>query len=134
MCRPSCCKPRSQAPGVAAVALVIGAGIAVHKIGHEVAQIAHEVINVLLLIALGTGAAAAVAVTVWVMTWLTFWWLRRQKAQQRQAGSILGQFRSLRSEQACLACGGSGEVLRANGADHFEPRPCPECQPARLAG
>ena len=95
MCRPSCCKPRSQAPGVAAVALIIGAGIiAVHKISHVLAQIAHEVINVLLLIALGTGAAAAVAVTIWVMTWLTFWWLRRQKAQQRQAGSLPGQFRS----------------------------------------
>ena len=53
MCRPSCCKPRSQAPGVAAVALIIGAGIiAVHKISHVLAQIAHEVINVLLLIAL----------------------------------------------------------------------------------
>ena len=48
MCRPSCCKPRSQAPGIAAVALIIGAGIAVHKISHVLAQIAHDTINVLL--------------------------------------------------------------------------------------
>ena len=36
MGRPSCCKPRSQAPGVAAVALIIGAGLAADKIGPHV--------------------------------------------------------------------------------------------------
>ena len=134
MCRPSCCKPRSQAPGVAAVALIIGAGIAVHKISHVLAQIAHDTINVLLLITLGAGVAAAVAITAWVMSWLVCWWLRRHKAQQDQARSVLSQFRPARTERMCLACGGTGEVLRGNGAGGFEPRACPECQPARLAG
>ena len=134
MCRPSCCKPRSQAPGVAAVALIIVAGIAVHKISHVLAQIAHEVINVLLLIALIAGAVAAVILAAWIMSWLVCWWLRRQKPHQGQAHSIIGQLRLARRERVCLACGGSGQVLRANGTDRFEPRPCPECQPARLAG
>jgi hypothetical protein len=134
MCRPSCCKPRSQAPGVVAVAVVIGAGIVAGKVGHVLARIVHDTINVLLLIALGAGAAAAVAIAAWVMTGLVCWWLRRQKAQQGRVRSIISQFRPARSERVCLACGGAGEVLRGNGAGGFEPRACPECQPARLAG
>ena len=47
MCRPSCCKPRSQAPGVAAIALIIGAGIVAGKIGPHVARIVHVAAEVL---------------------------------------------------------------------------------------
>ncbi len=46
----------------------------------------------------------------------------------------LSQLRPARDERSCLACGGNGEVLRSDGAGRFEPRACPECQPARLAG
>lgn len=137
MCRPSCCKPRSQGTGVTAVAVLIGAGIAVHKIGHTLAQIGHEVINILLLAALATGAAATLALTVWVSAALIRWRLHC-KAQSSRTQPVTRTRRPrlhpVRGSQPCLACGGAGEVLRANDGAGFEPRPCPECQPARLAG
>jgi len=138
MCRPSCCKPRSQAPGIAAVAVIIGAGIAVHKISHILARIAHDIINALLLIALTAGAIAAAAITIWMVTWVVRWWLRHRTAHFRQGHPIQHirtlHLRPVRERQPCLACGGNGQVLRADTAGRFEPRACPECQPARLAG
>ena len=137
MCRPSCCKPRSQAPGVAAVAVVIGAGIiAVHKIGHVLAQIAHDTINALLLIELTIGGIAAAAITIWAITALVRWRLRHRTAQPGQIRPAAARQAASATERAqpCLACGGNAEVLRADDAGRLTPRACPECQPARLAG
>jgi hypothetical protein len=138
MCRPSCCKPRSQAPGVAAVALIIGAGIAAAKIRPEAHRIAHVAGEVLRSLAVITATTVAVAIAAWVLAHLVRWWLRHLNARPGQvppttvtawpaAGSVTDQ-------RPCLACGGHGEVLRANSAGCFELRACPECQPARLAG
>jgi hypothetical protein len=138
MCRPSCCKPHSQTPGVAAVALIIGAGIAVDKIRPEMARIVHIATEVLRILALTTMTIVAVTIAAWASTWLLRWWLRRCEAQSghlRQGSSTgTSHLRPPQGKQSCLACGGKGEVLRANDNGSFEPRACPECQPARLAG
>ena len=135
MCRPSCCdKSRSQAPGIAAIALIIGAGLAADKIGPHMARIVHDTAEVLRIAALTTGIVIAVAIAAWITTQLMRWRLtqRSQLGQVTDAGKL--HVRPVRDERSCLACGGNGEVLRADGAGRFEPRACPECQPARLAG
>ena len=137
--RPSCCnKPQSQAPGVAAVALIVGAGVAIGKIRPEVARIVHITAEVLRILALTTMTIVVIAVAAWVTTRLLRWWFGHRGAQPghlHQANSAgTGRIALVRDKQPCLACGGNGEVLRANRAGGFEPRACPECQPIRLAG
>jgi hypothetical protein len=136
MCRRrSCCQhSRSQAPGVAAVAVIIGAGLAADKIGPHMARIAHDVLDVLRTIALITAVTVAASIAAWATARLVRWWLVRRNAQHRPAHLVASQGRSVQDERSCLACGGNGEVLRANSFGSFEPRACPECQPARLAG
>jgi hypothetical protein len=138
MCRRSCCKPRSQAPGVAAAVLIIGAGVAAGKIGPETRRIAHVAGEVLHSLAVIMATTLAVAIAAWVLAHLVRWWLRHLDARSNRvlpttitAGPAAG---SATDQGPCLACGGHGEVLRANSAGCFEPRACPECQPARLAG
>jgi hypothetical protein len=136
MCRRrSCCQhSRSQAPGVAAVALIIGAGLAADKIGAHVARITHIVTGVVRTIAVMTLMIVAVTTAAWVTGVVVNWWMVHRQARHRPTHSVASQRRSARDERSCLACGGMGEVLRSEGAGHFEPRACPECQPARLAG
>jgi hypothetical protein len=134
MGRPSCCKPRSQTPGVAAVALIIGAGLAADKIGPHVARIAHNVIDVLRTVAVTTLTIVAIVIATWATGVVIRCWLARQKTRDDRKHQVVSQLRPTRNERPCLACGGHGEVLRSDGAGNFEPRACPECQPARLAG
>lgn len=138
MSRPSCCEPRSQAPGVAAVALIIGAGIAADKVRPEAHRLIHIAAEVLRSIAVITAITIAVAITAWVIACVVRWWLGHRDAQP---GNVLQAtvtaWQPVRTDTGrcpCLACGGKGEVLRADGNGTFEPRACPECQPARLPG
>ena len=160
MGRPSCCKPRSQAPGVAAAALIIGAGILAGK-GHQIAAKAlHDVAEVLRIAAITTGAIAAAAITAWIVILLVRWFRRRQAEGQvnakvaRARADIaasparvlddeqgLAQIYAMHGQQApartgspsCVACGGAGGVLRSDATGRFEARACPECRPAWLA-
>jgi hypothetical protein len=137
-CRPDCCKPRGQAPGITAAALVvIGAGIVVHKIGHTLATIAHIAIDVILLAVLTAGVISAVALVTWVAVWLVRWWLGHREARRDQVDQVTRNWmlylRPVRNEPACPACGGNRQVLRSDGCGGFEPRACPECNPVRLA-
>jgi ADP-ribosylglycohydrolase len=161
MGRPSCCKPRSQAPGIAAVALIIGAGILAGK-GRLIAdRVLHDVIEVLRIAAITTAAIAAAAITAWILILLVRWQLRRRQAEDQVTAKVararediaatlarvlddetdLAQIYAMHGQQApastgspsCVACGGAGEVLRSNGDGRFEARACPECRPARLA-
>jgi len=134
MCRPSCCKPRNQAPGVAAAALIIAAGIAAAKIRPEADKIMHDVLEVLRTIAVATMVIVAVTIAAWATGQLVCWWLGRRQTQNSRMHPVASQIRTAQNEASCLACGGNGEVLRAKGNGRFEPRACPECQPARLAG
>ena len=136
MCRRrSCCKhSRSQAPGVAAVVLIIGTGLAADKIGSYVTRIAHVVLGVLRTIAVMTLAIVAVAIAAWATGLVIRWWLARCKMRPGRVHQVANQVKTVPNGRSCLACGGMGEVLRSDEAGHFEPRACPECQPARLAG
>src|SRR5213075_2875286 len=81
MGRPSCCKPRSQAPGIAAVVLIIGAGILAGKGRHVADRVLHDVVEVLRIAAVAVGAVAAAAITVWIVILLVRWRLRRRQAE-----------------------------------------------------
>jgi hypothetical protein len=161
MGRPSCCKPRSQVPGVAAVALIIGAGVAASKIRPEARRIEHDAAEVLRIAAVTTGAIAAAAITAWILILLVRWRLRRRQAEGRVNAKVararadiaaslgrvlddeqgLAQIYAIHGQQApartgspsCVACGGAGEVLRSDGTGRFEARACPECRPTWLA-
>jgi hypothetical protein len=161
MRRPPCCKPRSQAPGIAAVALIIGAGILAGK-GRLIAdRVLHDVIEVLRIAAVTTGAIAAAGIMTWIVILLVRWRLRRRQAEGQvnakvararadMAASLAGilddetglaRMYAIHGQQApaspgspsCVACGGAGEVLRSDGTGRFDARACPECRPARLA-
>ena len=85
MCRPSCCnKPRSQAPGIAAIALIIGAGLGADKIGPHMARIVHDAAEVLRIAALTTGIVIAVAIAAWITPQLMRWRL----TQRSQLGHV----------------------------------------------
>jgi hypothetical protein len=161
MGRPPCCKPRSQAPGIAAVALIIGVGILAGK-GRLIAdRVLHDAVEVLRIAAITTGAIAAAAITAWILILLVRWRLRRRQAEGQVNAKVararadiavslarvlddeqgLAQIYAMHGQQApvrpgspsCVACGGAGEVLRSDGTGRFEARACPECRPARLA-
>jgi hypothetical protein len=164
MRRPSCCRPRSQGPGIAAVALIIGAGILAGKAGKGrliADRVLHDIVQVLRIAAITTGAIAAAAITAWILILLVRWRLRRRQAEGQVNAKVararadiaaslarvlddeqgLAQIYAMHGQQApattgsppCLACGGAGEVLRSDGNGSFELRACPECRPARLA-
>src|SRR5437763_6764746 len=83
MRRPSCCKPRSQAPGIAAVVLIIGAGILAGKGRHVADRLLHDVVEVLRIAAVTAGAIAAAAITVWILILLVRWRFRGGQAEEQ---------------------------------------------------
>src|SRR5437764_11181095 len=110
MCRPSCCKPRSHGPGIAAAVLIIGAGVAAAKIRPEAHRILHDAAEVLRSIAVITAATVAVAIAAWVLGHLVRWWLRHQDAHSGRARPVAvtawppGKLAT--DQHPCLACGG----------------------------
>jgi hypothetical protein len=139
MCRPSCCNNSGgQGAGIAAVAIILGAALIVAKIGPIVAQIARIALEVIRIAALTAGAVLAVAVAAWLTVTTMRWWLghcgaRRQEIVQ-PAGVVAWQQMAAGDGSGCLACGGSGTVLRAIGDGKYQSRACPVCEPAEWAG
>jgi hypothetical protein len=135
MCRPSCCKPSNEGAGVAAVAVIAGAAFAYAKIGPAVARIWHIAVEALTIFTL-TAASAAAAI---VVTWATARIIGGRRAHRQRLphpvppaaepwpGQESGQ-------PGCLACGGTGTVLRAITANDYRADPCPVCEPAEWAG
>jgi hypothetical protein len=141
MCRPSCCdNSGGQGAGIAAVAIILGAALIVAKIGAIVAQIARIALEVIRSAALTAGAVLAVAVAAWLAVSIVRWWLR-QRGARRQAipqpvnGAAWRQM-ATSDGSGCLACGGSGQVLRAidGVGSRYQPGACPVCEPAEWAG
>jgi hypothetical protein len=134
MCRPSCRKPSNEGGGIAAVAVIAGAVFVSAKIGHTVAEILHTV-TVVLTVVLLTAVAALAAILV---TWATARLIRTRRAHRQavlrlippDVGQGAGQGVS---ELGCLACGGTGTVLRAIGSGYHHQL-CPACQPMHKAG
>jgi hypothetical protein len=142
MCRPSCCdNPGGQGTGIAAVATIIGAALIVAKIGPIVAQIVHVALEVIWFAALTTGLILALAAITWAAIMITRWQLRRTAPAAGQTQVIAAPAIRVCPSRAsrpadCLACGDSGQVLRAIDSDggRYQPGACPVCEPAERAG
>ena len=138
MCRPSCCNNSGgQGAGVAAVALIIGAALVAAKIGPIVAEIVHTALEVIRLVALTTGLVVALAVFTWAVIAVTRWQLRRKAlaATPTQVTVTRPWEQTGPADRPdCLACGGTGRVLRAISGGRYQPSECPVCEPVRRAG
>jgi hypothetical protein len=135
MCRPPCCRPSNEGAGIAAVAVIAGAVVVSAKIGPAVAKILHT-ITVVLTVLLLTAVAALAAILV---TWATVRIIRMRRAHRQATPTLVAAAdrHSLDhdgSTQGCLACGGTGTVLRAIGPSGYQDQSCPACQPAQRAG
>src|SRR6516165_7299069 len=135
MCRPSCCKkPPDQGGGIAVVA-VIAAVVVAAKIGPAVARIWHLAVEALTIFTLTCAAAAAAIVVTWATTRII-----RTRRTRRQ--TVLVPVRAAAwpepvqdaTKRGCLACGGTGTVLRAIGTSSYQDSSCPACQPVPRAG
>jgi hypothetical protein len=139
MCRPSCCdQSGGQGAGIAAVALILAGALIVAKIGPIVAQIVHVALEVIRIAALTAGAVFAVAVAAWLTGMAVRWWLRHRSAQRHaiphSVNATVWQNVPAGHQPECLACGGSGKVLRAIGGNRYQPGACPVCEPAQWVG
>jgi hypothetical protein len=138
MCRPSCCKPSGDGAGVAAVAVIIAAVFVAARIGPVVARIWHIAIEALTILTLTCAAAAAVILVTWAMTRITGSRRAHRQPLPYRAEPVAPAAWSYTvqpdREPGCLACGGTGTVLRAITASHYQAEPCPACDPAERAG
>jgi hypothetical protein len=141
MCRrPSCCdSPRGQGTGTAAVALILLAVLVAARIGPIVARTAHTVLEVIRIAAMTTGLVLALAAVTWAAIVLTRWQLHRRPAGVNSARVVAPPVIRLSASRStypdgCLACGGTGTVLRAINSTGYQPQDCPVCEPARRVG
>jgi hypothetical protein len=134
MCRPSCCKPSNEGPGLAAVAVIAGAAVAYAKIGHAVTEILHTATVVLTVLLLTAVAALAAIVVTCAMAHL----IRTRRAHRQAVPRLIPSADPQAVDQAqraqrCLACGGTGTVLQAITGNDYRADPCPVCDPAERA-
>jgi hypothetical protein len=140
MCRRSCCdKSGGQGLGIAAVAIIMGAAFIAARIGPAVARVVHIALEVIRVVALTTGIVVVFAVLAGAVMTITRWQSRRHAALapswvQRVDSSDQEHVEPADHRPACLACGGSGTVLRAISGSRYQPSECPVCEPARRVG
>lgn len=140
MCRPPCCNNSGgQDAGIAAVAILFGAALAAAKIGPIVAHMIHVVLDVIRLLALTTGLVVALAAIAWAAIVITRWQLcRRPLAASRTRVVTMPTIRfsadQVSGPAGCLACGGTGTVLRAISGGRYQQGDCPVCEPVQRAG
>ena len=137
MCRPPCCNNTGgQGAGIAAVAFIIGAALVAAKIGPVVAGIVHTVLEVIRLVALTTGLVVALAVVTWAVLALIRWQLRRKALAVTRPRVVVTrpwEHTGSADRPHCLACGGTGTVLRAISSGRYQPGECPVCEPVKRA-
>jgi hypothetical protein len=137
MCRPSCCKPSHEGAGITAVAVIAAGAIVAVKIGPIVARILHLIVEVLTIIMLTAASALVCIVLAWLTVRILRWQLRRQHARQQTAlRPVPSAVRITEADSGpgCLACGDTGQVLRAISGRKYQAQPCPACEPATRAG
>jgi hypothetical protein len=140
MChKPSCCNNTSgQGPGIAAVGLIMLAVLIAARIGPIVGRIIHTALEVIRVAAMTTGLVLALAAVTWSAIVIIRWQLHRRITPAvahtpMAAGPSWGHVQP-GEETGCLACGGTGTVLRAITGSGYQPQDCPVCEPARRAG
>ena len=139
MCRPSCCNNGGQGAGIAAVALVMLAALIAARIVRIADRIIHVVLDVIRLVALTTGLVLALAAVAWAAIVITRWQRRRRAfAAARTRVVIMPAIRlpvdQVSGPPGCLACGGTGTVLRAISSTRYQLGECPVCDPVKRAG
>ena len=138
MCRPSCCNNSGgQGAGIAAVASSSVPRWSRPRSAPSWPESSHVVLEVIRIVALTTGLVVALAVITWAVVTLTRWQLRRRRSRlprPRWSPSLLSGSAAGQRPGDCLACGGTGTVLRAIGGGRYQPGPCPVCEPAHRAG
>ena len=96
----------------------------VAKIGPIVASIIHVAVEVIRIAVLAAGAVLASAVTVWLTVMIVRWWLHhhgaRRQAVLQPARTAAWQHMAAGDQPGCLACGGSGRVLRAISGGRYQ--------------
>ena len=133
MCRPSCCQPPDDGAGIAVVAVIAAVVVAV-KIGPAVARIWHIAVEALTIFTLTCAAAAACILVTWATARLTGSRAYRQELPHPVWPAAQQHAAPAGTEPGCLACGGTGTVLRAITANRYQADPCPVCDPAERAG
>ena len=134
MCRPPCCQPPDDGAGIAAVAIIAAVLVAV-KIGPAVARIWHIAVEALTIFTLTCAAAAACILVTWATARLIGSRRAHRQALPHQVSPAAQHYAAQAgSEPGCLACGGTGTVLRAITASDYRADPCPVCGPAERAG
>lgn len=119
MCRPSCCaKSTGEGTGLAAVAVIAGVAIVAVKIGPIVARILHLIVEVFTIIMLTAASALACIVLAWLTARIVRWRIRQHRAHRQVtlppvASGELTHVRQAGNTRECLACDGTGTVLRA---------------------
>ena len=139
MCRPSCCKQSNEGAGIAAVAVIAAGAVVAVKIGPIVARILHLVVEVLTIILLTSATALACIVLAWLTVRIVRWRLSRRLVYSRITLRPVPTATPDHVEQAdaqpgCLACGGTGQVLRAISGGSYRAQSCPACEPVQRAG
>ena len=136
MCRPSCCNNGGQGAGIAAVALIMLAALIAARIVRIADRIIHVVLDVIRLAALTTGLVLVLAAVAWAAIVITRWQLRRAALAAAQPRMVAIRFPADQpiGPAGCLACGGTGMVLRAITGSGYQPQDCPVCEPARRVG
>ncbi len=135
MGRPPCCKPASDGAGIAAAVVIIAAAVAASRIGPVLARIWHLAIEALTIATLTAAAAAAVILVTWATARITgSRRVHRQPLPYRAEPAARSYTVPPGAEPGCLACGGTGTVLRAITASRYQAGPCPACDPADRAG
>jgi hypothetical protein len=139
MCRSSCCKQSNEGAGIAAVAVIAGGAFVAVKIGPIVARILHLAVEVLTIIMLTAVTALVCIVLGWLTVRAVRWRLSRRPAHSRiklrpVPTATPDYIEQSDSEPGCLACGGTGQVLRAISGSPYQVQPCPACEPVRRAG
>jgi hypothetical protein len=141
MCRrSSCCNNTGgHGPGIAAVALILLAVVVAARIGPIVARVVHTVLEAIRVAAMTTGVVLALAAVTWAAIVITRWQLQRHTAAADPARVAVSPVIRLSASQStypdgCLACGGTGTVLRAITGSGYLPQDCPVCEPARRVG
>jgi hypothetical protein len=140
MCRPPCCNQGGgQGTGIAAVALIMLAALIAAKIGPIVAKIVHVVLDVIRLVALTTGLVVVLVAITWAAIVITRWQLCRRALAAARTRVVTMPATRFSADQVngpadCLACGGTGTVLRAISSGRYQPGACPVCEPVTRAG
>ena len=138
MCRPSCCNNGGQGAGIAAVALIMLAALIAARIVRIADRIIHVVLDVIRLVALTTGLVLALAAVTWAAIVITRRQLRRRALAAARTRTVATPIIRFPADQVsdpagCLACGGTGTVLRAISSGRYQPGECPVCEPVTRA-